>query len=205
MALVFAVFDQDSLVQAMKRIWDKLAPSAMFTAAGNISKANNEDFLGAVDMVRWNKKAQDAIAVSHPGGDFGYSGATEIKPNDKTAGSNNKPNVAANGDITGWTPSSDKIRVPAGFEALRGDNVQYADQIPPFDITLTFGNEYGQCAFQKLYDVDILNESSGVSVDTIVLERQMTYIARRLSPLVKGVYSRDKGGDVKGLPVYASK
>ena len=70
-------------------------------------------------------------------------------------------------------------------------------------MTLTFANEYGQCAFQKIYDAEILNESSGASVDTTVMSRQFTYIARRLSPLVKGVYSRDEGGTVQGLPVIA--
>lgn len=67
------------------------------------------------------------------------------------------------------------------------------------DICLTFANEYGQTAFQKIYDVDILNEGSGVSVDTIVMERQLTYIARRISPLVRGVYSREEGGIMKGI------
>ena len=67
----------------------------------------------------------------------------------------------------------------------------YADMLPPFDITMTFANEYGQAAFQKIYDVDILNEGSGISVDTTVMERQMTYIARRISPLIEGVYNRE--------------
>jgi hypothetical protein len=67
------------------------------------------------------------------------------------------------------------------------------------DITMTFANEYGQCAFQKIYDVDILNEGSGVSVDSMAMERQLTYIARRLSPLTRGVYSRDKGGEIRGV------
>lgn len=49
--------------------------------------------------------------------------------------------------------------------------------------------------------MNILNESSGVTVDTVVIERQMTYVARRISPLIKGVYSRESGGTVKGQPV----
>ena len=78
------------------------------------------------------------------------------------------------------------------------------DKLAPKEpVTLTFGNEYGQWAFQKIYDVDILNESSGASVDTIVLERQLTYIARRISPMIKGVYQRDEKGDVIGQQVYA--
>lgn len=201
-SLVFAVFDQDSLVEAMKRVWDKIAPPAMFTAAGNVAVAGNENFLEAIDMVKWNKKSQNAIAGTHPG-DFGFSGNSQITAKDNIPGSNNKPQFTGD-EITGWTDSTTSIRVPAGFSPIRGNNVLYADTLPPFDITLTFGNEYGQCAFQKIYDVDILNESSGVSVDTIVLERQLTYIARRISPMVKGVYQRDEKGDVKGMPTVVS-
>ena len=77
----------------------------------------------------------------------------------------------------------------------------YADMIPPFDVTLTFANEYGQAAFQKVYDLEILDEQSGVSVDTIVMERAMSYVARRISPLMTGVYSRSSG-DIVPKPVY---
>jgi hypothetical protein len=31
------------------------------------------------------------------------------------------------------------------------------------------------------------------------MERQMTYIARRISPLVRGIYSREEGGMIKGV------
>lgn len=201
-SLVFAVFDQDSLMDAMKRIWDKIAPAAMFTAAGNVALSGTENFLNAVDMLKWNITAEEAIAQTHPG-NFGYIGTSEITATTNTPGSNNKPQITDN-QVTGWTDSTTNIRVPAGFSPIRGQNILYVDTLPPFDITLTFGNEYGQCAFQKIYDAEILNESSGASVDTIVLERQLTYIARRISPMTKGVYSRDENGDVKGMPVVAS-
>lgn len=205
-SLVFAVFDQDSLTEAMRRVWDSIAPTAMFTAAGNIAQHGTENFLNAIDMIKWNITAQEAIQNSYGNSDFGYSGTSAITPSTTTVGSNNKPVIGGTlgTEITGWTDSQDQIRVPAGFTPIRGNNVLYADTLPPFDITLTFGNEYGQCAFQKIYDVDILNEASGVSVDTIVLERQMTYIARRISPMVKGVYSREEGGAIKGQPVVVS-
>lgn len=198
-SLVFAVLDQDSLINAMKRVWDKIAPPAMFTAAGNKAEANTENFQNAIDMLKWNITAQEATSKSHPG-DFGYVGTSAITASENTPGSNNVPTLIDN-EISGWTESQDKIRVPAGFAPIRGNNVLYADTLPPFDVTLTFGNEYGQCAFQKIYDLDILNEASGASVDTIVLERELKYIARRLSPMVKGVYQREDGGSVSGKPV----
>jgi len=100
---------------------------------------------------------------------------------------------AARGPATGDAVdgSANTVDIPSGFDLIKAENVVYADMLPPFDITMTFGNEYGQTAFQKIYDVDILNEGSGVSVDSTVLERQMTFIARRCSPMMQGVYLRD--------------
>lgn len=46
----------------------------------------------------------------------------------------------------------------------------YADQVLPFDITITFANEYGQMAVQRIYGVEILNSGAGLSVDDIVQE-----------------------------------
>lgn len=203
-SLVFAVFDEDSLVNALKRVWDKISPAAMFTAAGNVSVNNTENFLNAVDMLRWNITAEEAVESSYGGSngssDFGFTGTSKVQAS-TVKGSNDKATLDSNNEISGWTDSDTDIKVPAGFSPIRGQNVLYADTLPPFDVTLTFGNEYGQCAFQKIYDVDILNESSGASVDTTVMSRQLTYIARRISPLVKGVYYRDENGTVSGQSV----
>lgn len=93
--------------------------------------------------------------------------------------------------------SGDIVDIPYGFDLIRPENIVYSDMLPPFDITMTFANEYGQAAFQKIYDVDIMNEGSGVSVDTVVLERQMTFMCRRISPILQGVYLRDSNTQKK--------
>jgi hypothetical protein len=58
----------------------------------------------------------------------------------------------------------------------------YPDQIPPFDIVLTAANEYGLVAQMSLRGVEILNEGSGMSIDDIVTEQQMTFVAREINP-----------------------
>lgn len=58
----------------------------------------------------------------------------------------------------------------------------FSDQIPPFDITLVAANEYGAAATMRIYGVEILNEGSGVSIDDIVMEQQMTYVCRTIDP-----------------------
>jgi hypothetical protein len=54
----------------------------------------------------------------------------------------------------------------------------YSDQIPPFTISLTSMNEYGNVSAMHILGVELINEGSGVSIDDIVTETQMTFVAR---------------------------
>jgi hypothetical protein len=56
----------------------------------------------------------------------------------------------------------------------------FADQIPPFDVTLAAANEYGSLAVMRVFGIELLNEGYGVSIDDIVSEMQHTYVARTL-------------------------
>lgn len=56
----------------------------------------------------------------------------------------------------------------------------YSDQIPPFTITLTGMNEYGNISVMHILGVELINEGSGVSIDDIVTETQMTFVARAI-------------------------
>lgn len=221
-SMVFAVFDHDALVSALQSVWNDIAPSAMFTAAANNKRANSEDFTNALDMIKWNQTVsniQNGISDDNNSGvslddraGYGFSFGSTTSGDYTNAinaqvanGSNNTPSIDEDGFVDGWANDGDKIYVPAGFSPIRGENVIYADTLPPFDVTLTFASEYGHTAFQKIYDVDILNESSGASVDTVVMARQVTWIARRLSPLIRGVYTRDENGLIHGVkPTAAS-
>ena len=221
-SMVFAVFDHDALVSALQSVWNDIAPSAMFTAAANNKRANSEDFTNALDMIKWNQTVsniQNGISDDNNSGvslddraGYGFSFGSTTSGDYTNAinaqvanGSNNTPSINEDGFVDGWANDGDKIYVPAGFSPIRGENVIYADTLPPFDVTLTFASEYGHTAFQKIYDVDILNESSGASVDTVVMARQVTWIARRLSPLIRGVYTRDENGLIHGIkPTAAS-
>lgn len=60
----------------------------------------------------------------------------------------------------------------------------YADEIPPFDITISFANEFGQKAVMVIYGVQILNEGAGFSIDSIQAEKACTFVARRIDPMV---------------------
>jgi len=60
---------------------------------------------------------------------------------------------------------------------------KYSDEIPPFDITINFLNEYGQAATMTIYGVEILNEGMGMSVDDITTEKACTFIARDIDEM----------------------
>ena len=60
----------------------------------------------------------------------------------------------------------------------------YADQIPPFDVTLVGANEYGAVAVMRVIGLDLLNEGYGVSIDDVVSEMQYTYVARMVLPWI---------------------
>jgi hypothetical protein len=45
-------------------------------------------------------------------------------------------------------------------------------------------NEYGQIAQMSIRGVEILNEGSGMSIDDIVTEQSMTFVAREVNPWV---------------------
>ena len=212
-SMVFAVFDHDALVSALQTVWDDIAPSAMFTAAANNVLSQSEDFTNALDMIKWNATVSEAALNEDTASRAGYGfsfGSTaagdymNVISAQSAPGSNNTPNIGSDGFVESWNKDGDKVFVPAGFAPIRGENVIYADTLPPFDITLTFASEYGHTAFQKIYDVDILNESSGASVDTVVMSRQVTWIARRLSPLIRGVYHREDNGQIKPKQVTSA-
>jgi len=78
---------------------------------------------------------------------------------------------------------------------IRSGVPYYADQIPPFDVTITFANEYGQTAVKSIYGLEILNEGSGASMDDIVIEETMTFVARDVGPMIATKSVRHDGTD----------
>ncbi|RKZ07405.1 hypothetical protein DRQ25_11660 [Candidatus Fermentibacteria bacterium] len=60
------------------------------------------------------------------------------------------------------------------------------DQIPPFNIIVTFNNEYGDVSTMGLYGIRMVNEGSTFSVDDIMTEQTNTYVAGDMDLLHKG-------------------
>lgn len=59
-----------------------------------------------------------------------------------------------------------------------------ADMLPPFDVVITFVNEYGQVSKMKILGLTIIDEGQTVSVDDLIVEQTYTFMARGIQPLV---------------------
>jgi hypothetical protein len=57
----------------------------------------------------------------------------------------------------------------------------HLDQLLPFDITVVGANEYGAVSKMVFHGVELMTEAGGMSIDDMVLEKQVAFIARRIS------------------------
>lgn len=122
---------------------------------------------------------------------FGYTAKANALNKDRTPlGYSNYNNVYApttwnetmNSFVTGERENG-LVTVDQLFQPLNKNNIRYADQIPPFTVTLSMGNEYGAAAGMAIYGVQIINEGSGVSIDDLVTEKAVTFVATDIKPL----------------------
>ena len=60
---------------------------------------------------------------------------------------------------------------------------KYADEVLPFDITISLATEYGNKAVTVIYGVEILNEGIGFSIDAPTSERAYTFVARSVDTM----------------------
>lgn len=58
-------------------------------------------------------------------------------------------------------------------------------QFPPFDIIITYSNEYGQESVLKIYGVDLIDEGQNHSVNDMVSENMMQYVAKDIDLMIK--------------------
>lgn len=90
--------------------------------------------------------------------------------------------IASGGSSSG---SNNATRASDATKSLANESatIQIADEIPPFDITISMANEYGKAAVMVLYGVEILNQGSQFSMDNIQSQQACTFVARKLKCL----------------------
>lgn len=52
------------------------------------------------------------------------------------------------------------------------------DEMPPFDVTINFGSEYGHSSKLVIYGVTIVDEGQVMSINDLITENTMSYLAR---------------------------
>lgn len=62
-----------------------------------------------------------------------------------------------------------------------------ADQLPPIDLFLSFGNEYGHTSVLKIYALEIVQENQVHSINDIYSENTMQYVARDMDVMMNSV------------------
>lgn len=88
-------------------------------------------------------------------------------------------------DLAAGGRSYDLFKATANPAApLEGEraNANYSDQLPPFTIMLAANNEHGASMWMSIIGVELLNEGAGISIDDIVNETQMTFVAKSIVP-----------------------
>lgn len=73
--------------------------------------------------------------------------------------------------------SSDNKYKFTGDEISEMSKNMKTDEMPPFDINITFMNEHGNSATLNLYGVHILTEGQTMSIEDMITENTMQYIA----------------------------
>lgn len=68
-----------------------------------------------------------------------------------------------------------------------------SDQLPPFDLTIVFTNEYGNSAILILYGIDIVDEGSVISTDNLLTEVTLQYVAVGMDPIQEVEVDTDAG------------
>lgn len=58
-----------------------------------------------------------------------------------------------------------------------------SDMLPPFDMVLTFANEYGVFAKMKIFGMNIIDEGGTMSIEDLVSEMTINWVAKGIQPL----------------------
>lgn len=99
-------------------------------------------------------------------------------------------------DFTSTIPNASATAAGAlanSFKQMATANL--ADQLLAFDITLAGTNEYGATTKMVIHGVELMTEASGVSIDDLVIEKQFSFIARRVTNWSAGTAVPDSAVD----------
>ena len=157
--MILTVFDRDALIDEMQK-----------------------EYKGAPKMQRIQQYRANMSGV---GSRTGKNGIQDQILNGLASVS---PMNGANYGVATWDDEMTKMGYANSKDSFNFDNLtddympEYADQILPFNITISGANEYGARASMDIFGVEILNEVSGFSIDDLVTVKMYTFVARKVTP-----------------------
>jgi hypothetical protein len=182
-ALVFSHLSTGGLVQAM-------------------SNAGHKIFLSHDELANYNESYREGTTLTEEqksalrsGGTIGFQGVVSKEGLQSLSGNYTSAATTAQTQGTQTQSNFDPFAIGEAINPLKnyGDvtNAWLADQLPPFDITLigvpeTAGEEISKKSStfspQSLIirGVEFVSESSGTSIEDLVIEKQMSWLARSL-------------------------
>lgn len=89
-------------------------------------------------------------------------------------------NIAAALDLGGTTSVLNRESYAKLDSFTEKVNAFHLDQLLPFDITVVGANEYGKVSKMVFKGVELMTEAGGMSIDDMVLEKQVAFIARSI-------------------------
>lgn len=75
-------------------------------------------------------------------------------------------------------------------------DIKYEDELPPFDVTITFADGNGNVSQQSIEGISITSSATGLGVNTVVAEKAFVFIARGTSEMKE---IKRNGKEVKNL------
>lgn len=173
-SLVFTVLNKDSFME-LKAMPDN---KVMLNSANAEFRKGLETYVK--DKVNGSTGSTGLLdGLSAIGGNMGPIGVL----NDAVNAANGTLSNLIAGSGAYFGTMDDWNEIASADPGVYGVQPYYADEIPPFDITITMQNEYGQAAKFSVIGVEILNEGSGMSIDDMTTEKACTFVARSLTPL----------------------
>lgn len=79
--------------------------------------------------------------------------------------------------VSGNIKANQYTNVASKYQSLTTGRHILADELPPFDITITFANEYGTRSKAALYGVRLVNEGQVMSINDIYTENTYQFVA----------------------------
>ena len=130
-------------------------------------------------------KDHKVFLTNHELANYGTLNQRDKFSNSSTRSKANRAGGTVRVDGTISTRSVDNMGYSVFAKSNFGQEVapMLIDQIPPFDITLVGVSEStGDASRMVVHGVQFNSDQGGSSVDDLILERQVTFLARRISP-----------------------